>query len=56
VPQNRFKSKIKQGRKILLVEFTIEVLLGSKEGVLCFKVRAGGLIVGTAEIEYARGG
>jgi hypothetical protein len=51
---SRFKQKVVDGRTLYELLYTLEVLMGAKEGVLCFRVLCDGEKVGETQMEYAK--
>jgi hypothetical protein len=50
----RFNQKIVKGRTLYDLIYTLEVQMGAKEGVLCFRVLCNGEKIGETQMEYAR--
>jgi hypothetical protein len=50
----QFASKKVKGRTLYELKYEVEVQMGAKEGVLCFKVICGGAKIGETQMEYAR--
>lgn len=55
IPLTRFATKPRHGKRIYELKFTIEVLMGTKEGVLKFRVLTGGDVIGEMEIDFSSG-
>jgi hypothetical protein len=51
---SKFESKRKNGKLMYYLHYNREVLLGSKEGTLQFRVTCDGEELGTATFEYAK--
>jgi len=54
VDMEKFESKYVNGRQVYEISYVLEVMPAAKEGVLCFKVRCQGNIIGECFMEYAR--
>lgn len=55
IPLSRIKTKRRHGKRVYNLKFTVEVLMGTKEGVLKFRVLTGGDVIGEMEIDFSTG-
>lgn len=55
IPLNRFESKRRHGKRIYNLDFEVEVLMGTKEGVLRFRVKTKDDLIGEMEIDFSIG-
>jgi hypothetical protein len=52
---NKFENKRRKGQRIYQLDHTVRVFMGSKEGVLNFKVTTGDQLIGEIEIDFSKG-
>jgi hypothetical protein len=55
IPLTRFDTKRRHGKRIYNLKFDIDVLMGTKEGVLRFRVLTGKDLIGEMEIDFSMG-
>lgn len=55
IPLTRFETKRRHGKRLYYLKFDVEVLMGTKEGVLRFRVLNEADLIGEMEIDFSLG-
>jgi hypothetical protein len=55
IPLTRFETKRRHGKRVYYLKFNVEVLMGTKEGVLRFRVLTETDLIGEMEVDFSLG-